>query len=154
MSVPARFWISSDHVCIWAITFCAHAVSPAGHAHASAVKSSNVPTISSRRSSRGGGSTRDRDGATGSTGAGRGTAGGSFRQHPASTINTSQRMTSAYGVARTGALPSTRDVANDAVELIMELTDAIAQVAPPDGVEWLTGQLVFDRARFHAAFSA
>jgi hypothetical protein len=40
------------------------------------------------------------------------------------------------------------------IELIMELTDAVAQVAPPEGVEWLTTQLVFDRARFHAAFSA
>ena len=63
-------------------------------------------------------------------------------------------MTTAYGVARAGALPSTRDVANDAVELIMELTDAIARVAPPEGVEWLTTQLVIDRTRFHAAFSA
>jgi hypothetical protein len=45
-------------------------------------------------------------------------------------------------------------VANDAVELIMELTDAIARVAPPEGVEWLTNQLVFDRTRFHGAFSA
>jgi hypothetical protein len=42
----------------------------------------------------------------------------------------------------------------DPVELIMELTDAVAQVASPEGVEWLTTQLVFDRARFHAAFSA
>lgn len=46
------------------------------------------------------------------------------------------------------------DVANDAVELITELTGAIARVAPPEGVEWLMTQLVFDRARFAAAFSA
>lgn len=45
-------------------------------------------------------------------------------------------------------------MANDAVELIMELTDAVARVAPPEGVEWLTTQLVFDRTRFPAAFSA
>jgi len=36
----------------------------------------------------------------------------------------------------------------------MELADAVARVAPPDGVAWLTQQLVFDRATFHAAFSA
>jgi hypothetical protein len=40
------------------------------------------------------------------------------------------------------------------VELIRELVDAVARIAPPDGVAWLTGQLVFDRARFHGAFSA
>jgi hypothetical protein len=45
-------------------------------------------------------------------------------------------------------------VANDAVELIMELVDVVARIAPPEGVEWLTAQLVFDRATFPAAFSA
>ena len=40
------------------------------------------------------------------------------------------------------------------VDLISELADAVARVAPPDGVAWLTQQLVFDRAKFHPAFSA
>jgi len=39
-------------------------------------------------------------------------------------------------------------VANDAVELIMELVDVVARIAPPEGVEWLTAQLVFDRTTF------
>jgi hypothetical protein len=45
-------------------------------------------------------------------------------------------------------------VANDGVELIMELVDVVARISPPEGVEWLTSQLVFDRAKFPAAFSA
>ena len=38
-------------------------------------------------------------------------------------------------------------------DLIAELADAVARVASPDGVVWLTKQLVFDRATFPAAFS-
>ncbi|MEO8706194.1 MAG: EboA domain-containing protein [Kofleriaceae bacterium] len=40
------------------------------------------------------------------------------------------------------------------VELIYELVDAVARVAPPEGVEWLTAQLVFDRATFPVAFAS
>lgn len=36
----------------------------------------------------------------------------------------------------------------------MELVDIVARIAPPEGVSWLTKQLVFDRARFPSAFSA
>lgn len=42
----------------------------------------------------------------------------------------------------------------DRIDLIKQLVDALAPVTTPDGVSWLTQQLVFDRARFAAAFSA
>jgi len=60
----------------------------------------------------------------------------------------------AVAVALALGRPSTRGVANDAVELIMELVDVVARLAPPEGVEWLTAQLVFDRAGFAPAFAA
>ena len=45
-------------------------------------------------------------------------------------------------------------MANDAVELIKELVDVAARIAPPDAIEWLTAQLVYDPTRFAPAFSA
>lgn len=38
-------------------------------------------------------------------------------------------------------------------DLISELVDIVARVAPPDAVAWLMEQLVFDPAKFHAAFA-
>lgn len=64
------------------------------------------------------------------------------------------RALRAVAVAPARGSPSTRGVANEGVELIMELVDVVARIAPPEGVEWLTSQLVFDRAKFPAAFSA
>jgi hypothetical protein len=40
------------------------------------------------------------------------------------------------------------------VDLIVELVDIVARLAPPDAMTWLTRELVFDRARFAAAFAA
>jgi hypothetical protein len=39
-------------------------------------------------------------------------------------------------------------------DLITELVDLVARRAPSDGVTWLASELVFDRARFAAAFAA